>query len=82
MLDSTMHVYDCVHLVFDHYNTDGSCHKATTEDILMVGGSIYICTDETSIRTSLTVILKKNKSKPDGASSSKYLGTISMSRKQ
>ena len=58
MLDSKMQVYDCVHLVFNHYNTDGLCHKAMMEDILMVEGSIYICTDETSIRTSLTVILK------------------------
>ena len=31
VLDSKLEIYDCVHLVFDHYNTDGSLKYATRQ---------------------------------------------------
>lgn len=73
VLDSKAQNYDCVQLVFDHYNTDASSLKRITRKQRKghaQDGKQYVCTYETPIRTTLPVFLKHEKTK---ASLTEYL---------
>jgi len=64
-LEKRIGIYDCVHIVFDHYNEGASLKHATRE---RRKGSTkdnrqYVCVDSTPIRTSMQVFLSHNKTK-------------------